>query len=90
MKLRYLFPTLFFVLLYDIICSFKVFREVYLLTGDYPCEALYMLQHFMNNTFQNANYQKLTTAAILMAAVLLAVVSILFGIERKLGKDLED
>lgn len=89
-KFRYLFPTLFFVLLYDIICSFKVFREIYLLTGDYPCEALYMLQHFMNNTFQSANYQKLSSAAMLMAVVLLVVVAVLFLLERKFGKDLED
>ncbi len=89
-KFRYLFPTFFFVLLYDIICSFKVFREIYLLTGDYPCEALYMLQHFMNNTFQSANYQKLSSAAMLMAAVLLVLVAVLFAIERKFGKDLED
>lgn len=89
-KLRYLFPTLFFILLYDIICSFKVFREVYLLTGDYPCEELYLLQHFMNNTFQSANYQKLSSAAILLALVMLLVVGILFFIEQKNGKELEE
>ncbi|MBQ8687198.1 MAG: sugar ABC transporter permease, partial [Ruminococcus sp.] len=89
-KLRYLFPTLFFILLYDIICSFKVFREVYLLTGDYPCEELYLLQHFMNNTFESANYQKLSAAAILLALVMLITVGILFFIEQKKGKELEE
>lgn len=89
-KLQYLFPTLFFILLYDIICSFKVFREVYLLTGDYPCEELYLLQHFMNNTFESANYQKLSAAAILLALVMLLVVGVLFFIEQKKGKELEE
>ena len=89
-KLRYLFPTLFFILLYDIICSFKVFREVYLLTGDYPCEELYLLQHFMNNTFESANYQKLSAAAFLLALVMLITVGILFFIEQKKGKELEE
>lgn len=89
-KLRYLFPTLFFILLYDIICSFKVFREVYLLTGDYPCEELYLLQHFMNNTFENANYQKLSSAAILLALAMLLAVGVLFFTEQKMGKELEE
>ena len=42
-----------FVTIMSLINSFKVFREVYLLTGDYPFDTLYMLQHFMNNTFRS-------------------------------------
>ena len=45
-KLRYLSPTILFVAILSLINSFKVFREVYLLTGDYPYEKLYMLQHY--------------------------------------------
>ncbi|MGN0631150.1 MAG: carbohydrate ABC transporter permease [Ruminococcus sp.] len=89
-KLRYLFPTLFFVLLYDIICSFRIFREVYLLTGDYPCRELYLLQHFMNNTFESASYQKLSSAAVLLALAMLIVTGILFFAEQKIGKELEE
>ena len=50
-KLHYLSPTIFFVGIMSLINSFKIFREVYLLTGDYPYDNLYMLQHFMNNSF---------------------------------------
>lgn len=89
-KLRYLFPTLFFLLLYDIICSFRIFREVYLLTGDYPCEELYLLQHFMNNTFESASYQKLSSAAVMLALAMLIVTGILFFAERKIGKEIEE
>ena len=53
-KLRYLSPTVLFVTILSIINSFKVFREIYLLTGDYPYDGLYMLQHFMNNMFNSA------------------------------------
>ena len=49
--------------------TFKVFREAYLMTGDYPYDSLYLLQNFMNNTFQSLDYQKLSAAAIIMAAV---------------------
>ena len=62
-KLRYLSPTVLFVTILSIINSFKVFREIYLLSGDYPYEGLYMLQHFMNNMYnKNLDYQRLSAA----------------------------
>ena len=88
-KLRYLSPTILFVGILSLINSFKVFREVYLLTGDYPYDSLYMLQHFMNNTFKSLDYQKLSSAAILMAIVMCVVIGILFFVENRFGKDVE-
>lgn len=88
-KLRYLSPTILFVTVLSLINSFKVFREVYLLTGDYPYDSLYMLQHFMNNTFRNIDYQKLSSAAILMAIVMVAIIGVLFIAENKFGEDVE-
>ena len=87
--LRYLSPTILFVTILSLINSFKVFREVYLLTGEYPVESLYMLQHFMNNTFKALDYQKLSTAAVLMALVMVGIIALLFIFEDKLGKDVE-
>ena len=54
----------------SIINSFKVFREIYLLTGNYPYDGLYMMQHFMNNMFNSADYQRLSAAAVLLAIVI--------------------
>lgn len=88
-KLRFLSPTILFVAILSLINSFKVFREVHLLTGDYPYESLYMLQHFMNNTFKSLDYQKLATAAILMALVMIVIIGILFVLENYFGKDVE-
>ncbi|MCM1382135.1 MAG: sugar ABC transporter permease [Muribaculaceae bacterium] len=88
-KLRYLSPTILFVTILSLINSFKVFREVYLLTGDYPYTSLYMLQHFMNNTFRNIDYQKLSSAAILMAIVMIIIIGGLFIAENKFGEDVE-
>ena len=68
-KLRYIFPTILFVTILSLINSMKIFREVYLLTGKYPYDGLYLLQHFMNNTFESMDYQKLSSAALVMAAV---------------------
>ena len=89
-KLRYLSPTILFVTILSLINSFKVFRETYLLTGDYPYDSLYMLQHFMNNTFRNIDYQKLSSAAILMAIVMIIIIGALFIAENKFGEDVEE
>lgn len=88
-KLRYLSPTVLFVTILSLINSFKVFREVYLLTGDYPFEKLYMLQHFMNNTFRSLDYQKLSAAAVIMAVVMVFIIALLFKAEDWFGKDVE-
>ena len=88
-KLRYLSPTVLFVAILSIINSFKVFREIYLLTGNYPFDGLYMMQHFMNNTFSNLDYQKMSSAAVLMALVMVALIALLFKVEDIFGKDVE-
>ena len=88
-KLRYLSSTIMFVIIMSLINSFKVFREVYLLTGDYPFDSLYMMQHFMNNTFQSLDYQKLSAAAIIMAAFMVVIIGILLLSEDRFGRDLE-
>ena len=88
-KLRFLSPTVLFVTILSLINSFKVFREVWLLAGDYPMEGLYMLQHFINNTFGRLEYDKLSAAAVLMSLVMMAVIGILFLAESRFGKDVE-
>ena len=88
-KLRYLSPTILFVTILSIINSFKVFREIYLLTGNYPYDSLYMLQHFMNNMFKRLNYQALSSAAVLLAIVIVILIAILFAVEDCFGKDVE-
>ncbi len=89
-KLRYLSPTVLFVTILSIINSFKVFREIYLLSGDYPYEGLYMLQHFMNNMYnKNLDYQRLSASAIMLAIVIIALIALLFVIENYFGKDVE-
>ncbi len=88
-KLRYINSTVLFVIILSLMNSFKVFREVYLLSGAYPYESLYMLQHFMNNTFESLDYQKLSSAAIVMCVFMIVVIGILFFIESKAGEDFE-
>ena len=88
-KIRYLSSTLLFVTIMSLINSFKVFREIYLLTDDYPYPTVYMMQHFMNNTFGNLDYQRLSAAAIMMSIVMVIIIGILFLAENHFGRDVE-
>lgn len=89
-KLRYLSSSILFVTLMSVINSFKVFREVYLLTGDYPYDSLYMLQHFMNNTFASLDYQKLSSAAILMSIAMIVIIGAMFIVDNHIEEDIEE
>lgn len=89
-KMRFLSPTIFFVAILSLINSFKIFREVYLLTGGYPYGNIYYMQHFMNNQFEKLDYQKLSTAAVIMSIVMIIIIGILFLIENKFGKEVEE
>lgn len=89
-KLRYLSPMIVFTTILSMINSFKVFREIYLLTGEYPFGAMYMLQHYMNNTFSSADYQKLSTAAIYMSLVMIVIIAVMLIVENHYGKDMEE
>lgn len=88
-KLRYLSSTILFVTIMSLINSFKVFREIYLLTGDHPYPTIYMMQHFMNNAFKRLDYQQLSAAAIMMSIVMVVIIGIMFLTENFFGKDVE-
>lgn len=87
--LIYLTSTTFFVVIMSILNSFKVFRETYLIAGDYPQDRIYMMQHFMNNMFTALDIQKLTAAATLMVSCILLIVMGLFALERRYRKFME-
>lgn len=57
--------------------SFKVFREAYLIAGNYPHTSIYMLQHLFNNWFMDLETDKLCAAAVITAAVIFVLVFIL-------------
>ena len=88
-KLRFMSSTILFVTIMSLINSFKVFREVYLMTGGYPYDSLYLLQHYMNNMFDKLDYQNLSAAAVLMSLVMIVIIGILFIVENYFGRDVE-
>ena len=54
--------------------SFKVFRESYLVSGAYPHESMYLLQHLFNNWFVYLELDKMAAAAVCIGIVLLGVI----------------
>lgn len=83
--LVYLTPTTFIVLILAFINSFKIFRELYILYGNYPSEGLYLLQHYMNNQFFSLNMQKLVSASYILFFIILLLVALLFHLQKKLS-----
>ena len=75
--LAHLYPTLFVTAVLSVINAFKVFREAYLVAGNYPHESMYLLQHLFNNWFLRLDVDKLCAAATLTALALAAPVALL-------------
>lgn len=69
--------SLLIISILSILNSFKVFREAYLIAGNYPHDSIYLLQHLFNNWFTNLDIQKLCAAAVLVAAVIMALIFVL-------------
>lgn len=76
-------PTSFFVFLLAIIYSFKIFREVFALFGNYPDENVYFLQNFINNNYYNLNYPRLSAASIVLSLIIVALLFVFYMFERK-------
>lgn len=71
-------PTAFLVFVLAWVNAFKIFKEVYFISGSYPNDAVYTLQHFMNNKFAKLDYQDVTTAAYSFAVIVLALFGLLY------------
>lgn len=69
----------FFALIFSLINAFKCFREIFLIGGQHPSDSLYMLQHFINNSFENLNYANLSVSSILLLAVILLFFGVFYG-----------
>lgn len=64
-----LLPYLFLTGVLSLVNGFKVYREAWLICGNYPQDSIYMLQHVFNNWFLRLDIQKMTAAAVLTAVV---------------------
>jgi len=79
----YLVPGLFIMFVMSFINSFRIYRELYMLAGNYPHSSIYMLQHYMNNQFMWLNYQNLTSAAFVITVIISVFMVAFFVIDKK-------
>ena len=60
------------ILFLAVVNSFKVFREAYIVSGSYPNDRIYLLQHLFNHWFLNLDIQKMSAASVLLTLVIMA------------------
>ena len=72
-----LLPVFYMVTILGFVNSFKVFREGYMVAGNYPHESMYLLQHLFNNWYQNLDFDKMAAGAVVMALVIFAAIVVL-------------
>ena len=88
-KWPYLSGSVFFAALIDLFFAWRTFREVYLLTGDYPHEGLYLLQHYLLHAFRRLQYGKLAAVSLAVTLALAAVTGLFFRLSSARGKDVD-
>jgi len=81
--LIYLGPTFLLVFILSVVNSFKVFREVRLLTGSHPNTSVYLLQHFIENQFTALNYQRMASASFFIFGFIFILVFILYRLQQR-------
>lgn len=79
-----LLPSLFTIVVLSLLNGFKVFREAYLVAGDYPQEKMYLLQHLFNNWYRDLSLDKMSAAAVVTGTVILFLI---LGLQRAWGKE---
>lgn len=70
-------PLIFTIVVLSFLNSFKVFREAYLVAGNYPQEDMYLLQHLFNNWFTDLSVDKMAAGSVLLALVITGFVLLL-------------
>lgn len=73
-----LLPSFFTITVLSLLNAFKVFREAYLVAGDYPQEKMYLLQHLFNNWYRELSLDKMSAAAVVTGTVILVLILLLW------------
>ena len=70
-------------IIFSIIHSFRIFREIYLLFGNYPPKNVYLIQHYIQNNFNSLNYDNALSAAYIFFIIIFIVLTPLLNKEKK-------
>lgn len=88
-KWPYLAGSVFFAALIDLFFAWRAFREVYLLTGDYPYDSIYLVQHYLMHMFRRLQYGRLAAASFVVVVAVIAITGLLFLLTNAQGKDVD-
>ena len=69
--------TGYIIVVLSVLNSFKVFREAWLVAGDYPDESMYLMQHLYNNWFRELDFDKIAAASVICSAVIFLLIGLL-------------
>lgn len=67
-------PSLYTITVLSFLNSFKVFREAWLVAGDYPHQSMYLLQHLYNNWFRELSFDRIAATAVLNGGVVFLLI----------------
>lgn len=70
-------PVAFTIVILSFLNSFKVFREAYLVAGNYPQEKIYLLQHVFNNWFSELSVDKMAAGSVVLCTLITIFVLLL-------------
>lgn len=83
-------PTTFFVGILSFVNSMKIYKESYLFFGtDYPPNAAYTVQYYMNNHFQKLHYQNLACASTIVALIVGLAIFIVYRCQSRVDRYME-
>ena len=72
--------TVFMVSVISLVNSFKVFREAFLVSGEYPDTSIYMMQNLFNNWLSDIAIDKIAAGAVIFGVLIFAVIIVLYCI----------
>lgn len=83
----YMTPAVFLAFVLAFVNSFKAYKEIYILSGQYPNQGIYLLQHYMYNQFTAINYQKLASSSYIITISFVIIVLGLFLTQKKISEN---
>lgn len=77
----------FVIIVLSVLSSFKVFREAYLVAGEYPDQSIYLVQHIFNNWFRNLEMDKIAAGSVISSVILIMLILLLQRFWEKGGEE---
>ena len=77
-----LIPDVFVVVILSLVQSLRIFREAYLLYGQYPNETIYFLPHFLNNKYLKLDYAELSAGVNIFLLLILLLFAVIMAAQR--------